>query len=406
MQIVKTDSSNPKKSKYGDFELIPEDGWKIRQTFIDFESGLLIASVSIIDRAKWINNGFNGMLIPTQEYKIDLKNLSILKPDEWQKYFDYNEREEISEDKKLKLISKRVFEPERNSDGYQEELFDLDSGKRISSGKSIAFSSDKRVTLLENHLHSIKEKEEQQRALDAKPTLQQFYLEQLDQLKSGDIVLCYHDNLNVYRLTYQGNEFALSRSGHVPSQQAEWKSLMLDQFKRYKDVDEFWKDFAADPKWYLRYTYLNGGDWLSTKALLLAKHMIVFFNDVRKKGDFTYREYDSINRWSTLVWSDQYRITEIKQWCPHCSKEVVYQARYPKYICHECFSKDKLSSRGNLLEFSNLGFSGGFQITYKDRNGNVIREDDTQEYCDCLIDGKLYFAKEAKFGGIVIQARE
>jgi hypothetical protein len=53
-----------------------------------------------------------------------------------------------------------------------------------------------------------------------------------------------------------------------------------------------------------------------------------------------------------------------------------------------------------------LGFSGGFRIIRKNRDGEIIEEDDTKQFCDCIIDGKEYFAQEARFGGIVIQRKE
>jgi hypothetical protein len=41
-----------------------------------------------------------------------------------------------------------------------------------------------------------------------------------------------------------------------------------------------------------------------------------------------------------------------------------------------------------------------------DRNRNIIREVETEDYCECIIDDKLFFAQEAKFGGIVIQKKD
>lgn len=406
MEIIKSTLSSPRKCEYGDFELIPEEGWKISQTFIDYESGLLIVSVHLADRSKWIDNGYGSRTIPSKEYKIDLKTLSILKPEEWQKYFNYDKVEIISEDKKYKLISKREFEPERNSDGFNEELYELDSGKLISSGGSIAFAKNKRENLLESFCRAVKEKEEQKKILDAKPDLDEFYLKQIVQLKNNDEILCYYDIQNVFQLKYSDRKFILSRSGPLPSDLTQWKTMSFDPVKSYYNIDDFWIEFTTDKKWYLRFNYLNRYGLLSSKVLLLAKHIISFFNDLRRNHNFTYREYDKINNWSNLVWSEDYKRTELKQWCSNCFKEVYYQVRYPKYICSDCASKIMMDNYGNLLEFSNLGISGGLKITYKDSNGNTIREDDTQDYCECIIDNKLFFAQEAKFGGIVIQAKE
>ena len=77
MKIIKSSFFNPKKSEFGKFELIPDEGWKISNSFIDYESKLLIVSTSIIDKSKWIDNKYN-YTIPTKEYKIDLSTLKIL----------------------------------------------------------------------------------------------------------------------------------------------------------------------------------------------------------------------------------------------------------------------------------------------------------------------------------------
>ena len=405
MEIIKSNSLNPRKCEYGDFELQPEPGWKISQTFIDYESKLLIVSVSNEDRSQWINTGF-GRTIPTKEYKIDLQTLTILTPEEWRKYFKYEPVELISQDKRYKLISQRIFEPERTSDGYQEELFDLTSNQQISKGCSIAFRKDKRENLLESHYRLLNEKEKQEQILDAKPTLEQFFLRQLEELTDQDEILHYYDELNVFQLCYTDKQFILSGSGKLPPDGKEWKSIKFDLIKRYNNVDEFWDEFISHEKWYVRFKHLNAHGLKSSKVLLLAKHINSFFNELRRTHAFTYLEYNAINNWSNLVWSDQYKSTELKQWCSNCYKEVYYQVRYPKYICSECVSKSKYDTKGNLVEFSNLSITGGFRISYLDNQGNTIREDDTEEYCECIIDGKLFFAQEAKFGGIVIQKKD
>jgi hypothetical protein len=405
MEIIKSNSLSPRKCEYGDFELRPEAGWKISQTFIDYESKLLIVSVSNEDRSQWINTGF-GRTIPTKEYKINLQTLTILTPEEWQKYFNYDKVELISADKRFKLISQRIFEPEHNNDGYEEELYDLTTNERISRSSSVAFRKEKRENLLDSHYRLQKEKDKQQQILDAKPTLEQFYLRQLEELTDQDDILYYHDELNVYQLRYAGQQFILSGGGKLPTDGKEWKSIKFALIKRYNNLDEFWEEFITYEKWYLRFKYLNAHGLKSSKVLVLAKHINSFFNELRRTHNFTYQEYNPINNWSNLVWSDEYKSTELKQWCSNCYKEVYYQVRYPKYICSECVSKNKYDRKGNLVEFYNQSISGGLRIAYVDSHGKTIREDDTQEYCECIIDDKLFFAQEAKFGGIVIQKKD
>lgn len=405
MEIIKSNSLSPRKCEYGDFELQPEAGWKISHTFIDYESKLLIVSVSNEDRSQWINTGY-GRTIPTKEYKINLQTLCILTPEEWQKYFNYDQVELISEDKKYKLISQRIYEPERNNDGYQEELYDLTTNERISRGSSVAFHKEKRENLMESHYRMLNEKEKQKQILDAKPTLEQFYLHQLEKLNDQDDILYYYDEWNVFQLRYADKQFMLSESSKLPTDSKEWKSIKFDVIRRYNNLDEFWDEFITHKKWYVRFKHLQAHGFNSSKVLVLAKHINSFFNELRRTHDFTYQEYNSINNWGNLVWSDEYKSTELKQWCSNCYKEVYYNVRYPKYICYECQNKSIYDRKGNLLEFSNLSISGGFRITYTDRNRNIIREVETEDYCECIIDDKLFFAQEAKFGGIVIQKKD
>jgi hypothetical protein len=259
---------------------------------------------------------------------------------------------------------------------------------------------------MESHYRMLNEKEKQKQILDAKPTLEQFYLHQLEKLTDQDDILYYHDELNVFRLRYTDKQFTLSKSGKLPMDGKEWKSIKFDLIRSYNSLDEFWQEFITQEKWYVRFKHIHAHGLNSTKVLVLAKHINSFFNELRRTHAFTYQEYNAINNWGNVVWSDEYKSTEIKQWCALCYQEVFYQPRYPKYICHECKSKNKYDNQGNLLEFTNQDITGGFRIYYMDKHGNTIREDNTQDYCECIIEDKLFFAKEAKFGGIVIQKKD
>lgn len=44
MKILKSSFFRPRKCQHGNFELSPDKGREILQTFIDFESGLLVVS--------------------------------------------------------------------------------------------------------------------------------------------------------------------------------------------------------------------------------------------------------------------------------------------------------------------------------------------------------------------------
>lgn len=81
--------------------------------------------------------------------------------------------------------------------------------------------------------------------------------------------------------------------------------------------------------------------------------------------------------------------------CPICSVPLPLVPRYPRYVCEDCASK-VVAADGRQLEFSNVGFSGGFEACYADTG---------EPYAShaCWIDGIPCTADEARFGGIVIE---
>lgn len=262
-----------------------------------------------------------------------------------------------------------------------------------------------RSTLMDSHYRSIQQALQSKAELDAKPGLKEFSHQQINALKDGDIILTYHDN-NVFQLAYKWGQFELIKTKQLPGSASKWTSANTQVVKTYNDLDKFWKDFSADPKWYVNFKGLHGKERLSAKVLVLADRINSFFNALRRNHAFTYAEYSDINNWSNLVYSDQYKPTELKQYCSNCFAEVHYNPRYPKYICSECSSKTKLDKHGNRVSFSNIGFSGGLKIDYEDITGKTIREDDSRDYFECNIDGKLFFVREARFGGVVLQLKE
>lgn len=395
MKIIKSSFFNPKKSEFGKFELIPDEGWEISNSFIDYESKLLIVSTSILDKSKWIDNKYN-YTIPTKEYKIDLSTLEILDYDGWKKFFNYEKKEILSEDGKLKLISKRNYEEDRDSDGIQEELYEVDTNKLISSSDSIAFNDRKREDLLEDHYNRVKEFEDYKKRLDEKLTLNQFHEKKFENLTDAKPIISYYDSLNTFKLDFKNNKFVFQKS---PSNITKYN---FKKIKEFETLEEFWLYFTSNKNWFKEYS-LNRT--LTQQPFLLSKFIFNTFNSIRQSQDFSYSDADKINNWQQLFISDEFKRTEIKQWCSHCETEISYSARYPKYICGNCYSKDKLSKKGELLELYNLSLSGGLKIVYKNQEGEILREDDTQLECLCLIDNKEFIAQEAKFGGIVMQKK-
>ena len=80
------------------------------------------------------------------------------------------------------------------------------------------------------------------------------------------------------------------------------------------------------------------------------------------------------------------------QRCPVCLDEVNANPRYPRYLCRSCRER-VAAADGRRVEFFD---TPTFRARYVDTNepypGN-----------DCFVDGILCYAREAYFGGIVIE---
>ena len=81
--------------------------------------------------------------------------------------------------------------------------------------------------------------------------------------------------------------------------------------------------------------------------------------------------------------------------CPICGTPLPLVPRYPSYVCEECASK-AAAADGRLLQFSNVGFSGGFEAHFADTG-------EAYESHACWINGIPCTADEARFGGIVVE---
>jgi len=84
-----------------------------------------------------------------------------------------------------------------------------------------------------------------------------------------------------------------------------------------------------------------------------------------------------------------------KQFCPICNAEVQPSLRYPDYLCENCVTNAQ-SKDGKLVEFHNTNIAGGCVGQYT--------ESKTKYDSDIVyVNGVKCKAKEARFGGIVIQ---
>ena len=106
MQLLKSDSSHKRTSKFGDFELIPDVGWEISGAFIDHGSQLLVVGVRCTDKSKWSHDG-SATFIPARQYVIDVKIPKLLSGEDLDNYFSYGPIETYSSDGRYKIITTR-----------------------------------------------------------------------------------------------------------------------------------------------------------------------------------------------------------------------------------------------------------------------------------------------------------
>ncbi|MEM6686543.1 MAG: hypothetical protein AAF617_12240 [Bacteroidota bacterium] len=404
MKVLKSTPEQPRICKFGNFTLVPDDGWEISQSFIDFESGLLIVSTSDRNEENWIDTGYGSRTIPSKQYRIDPKSGDILTRDEWSKYFSYLTTEQISIDKKYKLITTRVYEPERDSDGIEEELIDLTTGKKISSSTGIAFQEDKRENLLESLYRQQKERQAYEAKIAALPTLAEFYEKQLKSLKKGAILLRYTDSKNTYMLTYNGTKFELYALRKKNTFSLNWRASGYKKIASFTHIEDFVTAHMKDKAWFMQNRPFYEPQDDSHSNQLLKKFVIDFFNSLRKNHDFTFEEYTHIQFWENHFYEhDSVKRSAYKQYCGHCKQPVRYNPRYPKYICGDCSSKVITDENGYELSFYNIGMSGGLRVIFK-KDEKVIKEDTSLSEQRCFIDGKPFIATEGRFGGIVIQS--
>jgi hypothetical protein len=89
---------------------------------------------------------------------------------------------------------------------------------------------------------------------------------------------------------------------------------------------------------------------------------------------------------------------EASQYCGHSRNPVPLFSRYPHYLCRECL-KLLTDKEGRGVVFYNTHIMGyGCQGYYTDSD-----EKEKYEGTVAFIGDKQYYAKEARFGGIVVQ---
>ena len=179
--------------------------------------------------------------------------------------------------------------------------------------------------------------------------------------------------------------------------------------KNFKSVSSFWEFVVSTDNWYSKYSpykIKNINNYISELAPLIIQST----NELRKKMEFSYEEYEQIVYWDNFLIridmdeSNKFKLNKsltFKQYCSNCKKEIGFQQRYPKLICGECLSK--ITDKNNrLVEFFNTeGLGYGCQGYYCETQQKEKYNSDI-----CFLEGKEYFAEEGRFGGIVIQLKE
>jgi len=179
--------------------------------------------------------------------------------------------------------------------------------------------------------------------------------------------------------------------------------------EKFETIHSFWEFVTKEDKWYLKYSpyrIKNIDKYISDLAPLIIKTT----NQLRTEMKFTSDEYWEINKWDNFLFqkdnseNGNFKLDKdlkFKQNCSNCKKDIGYAPRYPKSICRNCYDK-KTDIEGRKVEFYNTYWSGaGCQ-------GYYVGTEQKEKYDsnDCFIDGKEFFAEEARFGGIVIQLKE
>lgn len=374
MKIIKN-----QKSKFGNFDLLPDEGWKLH-TFLDYRSNLLIASESKIDLSD-VPSFYGMKQVPTKQYVIHQAQQTILTHEEWKTYFNYETAIRISDDGKLKEVMQRKYDEERDDDFYEGYLIDIETGQVLNPlYKTIAFRSQEAQGLIESHYENEKIKDEYQKTLQLGEYPDSLYQKYLSELTEGTIIIEYRT---------KSDSFSLKIANHKPS-------LFINSIlsKTYDSVEDFWGKFSTSDFWNTyKCTFLHP---------VLQKFMISSHNKVVKERIPSFHEYELLHSWMNLSWNEHINKNAYWQFCPRCHKRVMYNPRYPKQICVECYELEIVDEKGFHLSFSNEGISGGFVVTYY-QNNEIIKETHDEGRKICYIEGKKYIADEARFGGIVIQ---
>lgn len=390
MKIVKSTFFRKVKSEYGNFDFKPEPGFELR-SYVDYESKLIVVEESPINKK-------SGVGYMPNQHIVNPSNAEILEFDEYKDYFDYNEKEIISEDGKLKLIYQRKHNKETNRDYKEEKLIEVETDKVLSTGKGIVFHKEPLKNALERYQEDIKRRAKEKERIDAQFTLDEHYSYCISNLTEGKFIIGYYDKQQAFKLNYSNSNFKLSVAEMTKNRVTE--HLIFETHKSFKNLDEFWHHFVSNPKWYLDYSpFKENIEWKEDR--IIAKLLVNEGNKIRKLRKFTKDEYRSLSTWENQVYTDSIKRSEYKQYCSNCGEPRSFSARYPKCICGNCYPLITDKNGRKLVFYNTEAMGHGCQ-------GYYLGDEPKEKYETniCYINEIEYYAEEARFGGIVIQQKD
>ena len=381
------------KGKWGNFRILPSKNWRISQSFIDFESGLLIIRESPIDTSKYKRNKYGTVLIPSTTYVIDRSERRILPSEEWRKQFDYEPKETIVESDNVKLVETRIPSQGGNFDHIKSALIDLESGSIISQGSRVGFHEKKQKNVYENYKARKEEARRKRDKEQSQLTLEHFYFHEKSRIEYGQAILYYTHEGHCFRARMgNGYEVIIETGGEKPPPREKvnyWKRI-----DAFNSIDEFWSWLNQDEKWYYKYKPFWERPAQKVDNSVLAYFIIHEANRIRYTTELDKEAWSATRLWENAMNLNLLKKSEQIQVCPNCMSKVMFFPMFSTAICGNC-SSQTTDEDGRRVSFSNVSMSGGCQGYYVDTR-------EKYDYHYCYIGERKFYAKEMKFGGIAI----
>lgn len=386
-------------SEWGDFIVIPTEGWKISSQFIDYESGLLIVSEYPLDKNNVIIKNGNRY-VPQNTYVIDCNERKVLDTDAWRSRFDYSIKEFLIDDTHLKMIIKRVPHENLNIDSIESKLIDTKANRVLRNKRSLAFRPDEQKDLYDAYLEDLDKQKKIKSTSRNLYSLEYQYHRDYSSLKVGDVLFMYRDNNDrAYKvIVNEENEVLLLKGKEeIPKDYSKRSTINYIQIAKYDSPDDFWLKFSQDQLWFQTFSPFSDNETRKVDNNLFAYHVIHQGNKIRYSSNIDWEKYELIIRWEGSFNISPLLSKELIQVCPNCMSRVRFYPRYPTSICNQCTSKitDKEGRRVYYVFDSNTQ-------RYKGR----YSEKESYDSRSCYIEDREYFVTEARMtSGLVIQLK-